>query len=68
MSDKPVVRRWDIWWADIPYEDNPEMSKVRPVVVADKGTYFYLTFKMTSHAPRPDFEGEYSVQYWKKQG
>ena len=24
------MRRWDIYWADVPYEENPGISKKRP--------------------------------------
>lgn len=29
------MRRWDIYWADVPYEENPGISKKRPVYGAE---------------------------------
>ena len=28
------MKRWDIYWADVPYEEDPSISKKRPVIIA----------------------------------
>ncbi len=59
--------RWDIWIARVEYEDGTE-SKIRPVLIID-GTHCYvLSLKITSHAPRSQFPGEYQIVEWKEAG
>ena len=58
------MKKWDVYMADVPFEDLPE-SKVRPVVVLDEETKSVDCLKMTSHPPRA---GEYALQYWKEAG
>lgn len=62
------MEKWDIWLANVRFEDNPEESKLRPVLVIDKQNMFILSFKMTSHTPRQNFYGEYSIKYYKEAG
>ena len=62
------MQKWDIWLANVRFEDNPEESKLRPVLVIDKQNMFILSFKMTSHTPRQNFYGEYSIKYYKEAG
>lgn len=62
------MQKWDIWLANVRFEDNPEEYKLRPVLVIDKQNMFILSFKMTSHSPRQNFHGEYSIKYYKEAG
>lgn len=62
------MQKWDIWLANVRFEDNPEETKLRPVLVIDKQNMFILSFKMTSHTPRQNFYGEYSIKYYKEAG
>lgn len=62
------MQKWDIWLANVRFEDNPEESKLRPVLVIDKQNMFILSFKMTSNTPRQNFYGEYSIKYYKEAG
>ena len=62
------MEKWDIWLANVRFEDNPEETKLRPVLVIDKQNMFILSFKMTSHIPRQNFYGEYSIKYYKEAG
>lgn len=59
------MQRWEIWDADVPYEENPNKSKIRPVLIIAPGVC--LVLKMTSHqdssAPRPF---EYEIARWKE--
>lgn len=58
------MRRWDIYLANVPFEDTPE-SKVRPVVILEDGVVFVDCLKMTSQPPR---QGEYVLQKWGEAG
>lgn len=58
------MKRWDIYIADVPFEDLPE-SKLRPVLILDGDVLLVDCLKMTSHPPRP---GEYSLQKWREAG
>lgn len=60
---------WDIYWADVPFEDNPEIVKKRPVVIAKDGSPIYvLTFKVTSKGARESNPDDYALVYWKESG
>lgn len=63
------MKLWDIYWADVPYEDDPAASKKRPVIIAkDNSPVYVLTFKMTSKEPRENDLGDYALKYWKESG
>jgi len=66
MSRDP--RPWEVWWADVAFEDQPERTKRRPVLVLDRQTCIVLSLKITSHAPREGFLGEYALQKWRAAG
>lgn len=59
---------WEIWWAKVKFEDDPSMIKERPVLVISVENASYISLKMTSSEPRPDFQGEYQVVEWKQAG
>ena len=53
--------RWEVWAANVKYEDSNTI-KPRPVLVlADRGTYV-ICLKMTKTAPR---RGEYLLKEWQ---
>jgi len=59
--------KWEIWSAEVKFEDM-EGKKIRPVlIVAEKETYI-LSLKMTSHEARRRCEGEYEMMDWKGAG
>lgn len=60
-------KRWDIWLADVMFEDL-DCSKIRPVLVIDGTDCFVLSLKMTSKGPRVECSGEYQVKQWKEAG
>ncbi len=63
------MNRWDIYWADVPFEDDPSVSKKRPVIVAkDSSPVYVLTFKVTSKDVREYDPGDYPLMYWKESG
>lgn len=58
------MSKWDIFLADVPYEDLPE-SKIRPVVILDDSVAVIDCLKMTGQKPRL---GEYVLKDWKGAG
>ena len=59
-----ILQPWDVWLANVPFEDIDE-SKCRPVVVIQDYCCSVDCVKMTSHTPR---QGEYSLVGWKNAG
>lgn len=58
-------RKWELWTANIKYEDTEEI-KQRPVLVVEKdGNIYAFCAKVTSHAER-DEDGEYSIKFWQE--
>ena len=55
---------WDIYVADVPFEDLPQ-SKLRPVIILADSVLVVECLKMTSKPPRP---GEYVLQKWYEAG
>lgn len=58
------MNKWELWWANVAFEDNPQQVKRRPVIVIDNQTAIIIAVKITSHEPRPQFSGEYKLAYW----
>ena len=58
-------KSWEIWFASVRFEDSPEIKK-RPVVIFKNNIAFILAFKITTHEPRSNFQGEYKLKYWKE--
>lgn len=61
-------QKWELWWADVPYEDQPVVSKIRPVLVLENKGCYIIAGKMTSSPPRSEFDYEYAIQDWKGAG
>lgn len=59
------MNRWDVYWADVPFEDDPTQSKVRPVIIAKDSTVYVLTMRVTTHAPRDYDPYDYSLIEWQ---
>ena len=70
MLNRQSPQRWDIWLAYVPFEENDGRYSRRPALVFQfhSETNEWFAFKMTSHAPRSNFPGEYAVQYWREAG
>mgnify|MGYP002623203337 CR=1 FL=1 len=68
MKKNRQVKRWDVWTADVEYEDAPGIVKNRPVLILDDEQSIALVAKITSHEPRDGFEGEYAIAFWKLAG
>ena len=63
-----MANKWEIWLANVKFDDDPNSVKRRPVLVLDHNVAYILSVKITSHAPRPNFKGEYALKFWKIAG
>lgn len=59
-------QRWDIYWANVAFSDDPSQWKKRPVLIIDNRDAYILSYSMT-HVSRPS-ETEYRVIEWVKAG
>ena len=52
------MEKFDIYWVDIPFEENSIQSKKRPVVIIDPENDLMLTLKLTTnlYTPVPNYE------------
>lgn len=60
--------KWEVWFAKVAFDDNPTKMKERPVLIIDDRNCCILSLKITSHMPRTNFSGEYSLVKWKEAG
>ncbi len=58
------VDRWDIWLANVPFEDLPQ-SKKRPILILGDTAVEIDCLKMTGQKPR---SGEYVLRDWAEAG
>lgn len=58
------MRKWEIYLAEVPFEDMPK-SKTRPVLILEDSALFIDCLKMTSQPPR---SGEYVLKKWAEAG
>ena len=63
-----VLTKWDIQLAKVPFEEDNNIIKKRPVLILDNKVSVILSFKMTSKNPRNNFAGEYKIIEWEKAG
>lgn len=62
------MKRWEIWEADVPYEENKGHKK-RPVLILSETDMIVFSLKMTSHKARyKKLEGEYEIMKWQEAG
>lgn len=66
MENKP--QKWEIWLANVKYEDDLTQVKKRPVLFVGKEDMYLISLKITSHPPRSNFSGEYEIVKWKESG
>lgn len=59
------MNRWDIYWADVPFEEDPFQSKRRPVIIARNKVIYALVLRVTSHDVRKDDPYDYPLQEWE---
>ena len=63
-----VIKKYDIWLADFPFRENNGEYKTRPVIALEDGKVLILTAPVTSHSPRIEYEKEYELKDWQKEG
>ena len=59
---------WELWWAQVAFEDDPTKSKVRPVLVIAPGVAYILSLYVTTKDARKHVEGDYEIRYWRESG
>lgn len=59
------MKRWDVYWADVPFEDDPTQIKRRPVIIARDSVVYVLTLRVTTHSPRMCDPYDYQLIEWK---
>ena len=59
--------KWEIWDAEVKFEDI-EGKKKRPVLIVAEKEAYILSLKMTSHDARRKCEGEYEMMDWERAG
>ena len=67
MIDREI-KPYDLWFAKVAHEDEPEVCDDRPVLVIDEKKGIYAALKITSTKPRQDFWGEYTIKKWRQAG
>ena len=60
--------KWELWWADVAFEDDPTQSKVRPVLVVAPDVAYILSLYVTTKDARKHVEGDYEIRYWSESG
>lgn len=70
MTTEETLRPYDVWRLSFEYEDQPGVSKMRPVVVGavDGECAAVLVVKVTGHGPRSEFPGEVRLSGWRDAG
>lgn len=63
---------FEVWRMAFRYEDQPEISGERPVIIGavnkETDEVLLLTVKVTGHAPRSDCAGEVVLEDWQEAG
>ena len=68
MQSANNPQKWEVWWAKVKFEDEPDIVKTRPVVIFDNRQAYIVSFKVTGQMPRENFKGEYVLQKWQEAG
>lgn len=62
------MNRWDVYWADMPFEEDSTQKKRRPVIIAKDSIVYVLTLRVTSHDARQNDPYDYPLQFWQHAG
>lgn len=63
----PNYHPWDIYWANVAFEDDPTTTKMRPVVILRDGGAFIMSYYATTQSPKPGYDC-YPIRSWKESG
>lgn len=66
MTGNNRPQKWEVWFADVQFDDGTK-SKKRPVVVIDDKIAYLLCYKVTGQEPKP-YRKEYELQNWQEAG
>jgi hypothetical protein len=62
-----TYKPWNLYWAEVAFEDDPTIIKLRPVVILQDGGAFIMSYYATSKSPKPGYDC-YSIRAWKEAG
>lgn len=70
MNSCRTPRSGEVWRLEFAYEDDPSITKHRPVVVAvvEESADMAVVVKVTGHGPRREYPGEVRLLNWKEAG
>jgi len=60
------MKCWEVYYAEVFFEDDPEKSKIRPVIVLEKGVFQIQSLKITSQE-KNDYR-HVELRQWKSAG
>lgn len=63
-----TMNKWDIWYANVYFEDDCSQNKNRPVVIISVEPFCCISLKITSHSRRNNCNGEYEIIEWSCAG
>ena len=50
------INKWDVWLAEVNFEDAPDVGKIRPVLVVGHQEIFVLSYTMTGTQRNQDYK------------
>jgi mRNA-degrading endonuclease toxin of MazEF toxin-antitoxin module len=59
------MNRWDIYWADVPFEEDSTQIKSRPVIIAKDNSIYALVIRITSQEARTSDPYDYPLHEWQ---
>jgi len=62
------MNRWDVYWADVPFDEDKTQNKRRPVIIAKDEEVYVLVIRMTSHEARTYDPYDYTLKEWQFAG
>ncbi|MCM1025778.1 MAG: type II toxin-antitoxin system PemK/MazF family toxin [Roseburia sp.] len=65
-----MMKQWEVWYAEFPYEEDNSIIKVRPVIIlnADNDKLECLSVKVTTHDVRENDEYDTPIIHWAEAG
>ena len=61
-----LYQQWDIWYAPFAFEEDPNQTKDRPVLIISTQPLTCVVLKITSAGKRDD--DDYEIQKWQEAG